>query len=39
MGNIRNSVYRIEKLRNSIVLQVFDNSQNGSVDARTSDCS
>ena len=32
MSNVRTSLYRIEKLRNSIVLQVFDYSQSGSVE-------
>ena len=38
MGNIRNSLYRIEKLRNSIVLQVFDHSQSGSVEGGALGC-
>jgi hypothetical protein len=32
MGNVRNSLYRVEKLRNSGILQVFDYSQSGSVE-------
>ena len=32
MGNFRTSLYRIEKLKNSIILQVFDYSQSGSVE-------
>ena len=32
MGNVRTSLYRIEKLRKSIVLQVFDHSQSRSVE-------
>ena len=38
ISNIRNSLYRVEKLRNSIVLQVFDYSQSGSVEGGTIDC-
>ena len=30
LGNVRTSLYRVEELRNSIVLQVFDYSQSGS---------
>ena len=33
MGNVRNSLYKIEKLRKSRVIQVFDYSQSGSIDS------
>ena len=39
MGNVRTSLYRVEKLRNSIVLQVFDYSQSESVEGGAIDCS
>jgi len=40
MDDVRNSLYRIEKLRNSIViLQVVDYSQSGSVEGEALDCS
>ena len=39
MDDVRNSLYRIEKLRNSIVLQVVDYSQSGSVEGGALDCS
>lgn len=39
MGNVRNSLYKVEKLRNSIVLQAFDYSQVGSGEGGTLDCS
>ena len=40
MGNIRNSLHRVEKLRNSIVLiQVFDYLQSGSIKGKALDCS
>ena len=32
MGKVKSSLYKIEKLINSIVLQVFDYSQSGSVE-------
>ena len=39
MGNVKTSLHKVEKLRNSIVLQVFDYSQSGSVEGRALDCS
>jgi hypothetical protein len=31
MGNVRTSPYRIEKLKNLVLLQIFDYSQSGTV--------
>ena len=39
IGIVRTSLYRVEKLRNSIELQVFDYSQSESVEDRALDCS
>jgi hypothetical protein len=39
MSNVRRSLYRMEKLRKSIVLQVFDYSQSGSVGSGALGCS
>ena len=39
MGNVRNLLYRIEKLRNSIILQVFNLSQSEIVEGGALDCS
>ena len=38
MGNVRTSLCRVEKLRNSRVLQVFDYLQRGSVEGGALDC-
>ena len=38
MDKVRTSLYRVEKLRNSIFLQVFDYSQSGSVKDGALDC-
>lgn len=39
MGNVRFSLYKVEKLINSIVLQVFNYSQSGSVEGGALDLS
>ena len=39
MSNVRSSLYRMKKLRKSIVLQVFDHSQSGSVGSGALGCS
>ena len=39
MGNARTSLCRVEKLRNSRVLQVFDHSQSGCVEGGALECS
>ena len=38
MSNVRTSLYRVEKLRIFIALQVFDYSQSGSVEGGTLNC-
>ena len=39
MGNVRSSLYMVEKLRHSIVLQVFEYSHSGSVEGGAFHCS
>ena len=39
VGNVRTSLYRVEKLRKSIALQVYGYSQSGSVEGGALDCS
>ena len=38
MNNVRNSLYRVKKLRNPIVLQVFDYSEKKSVEDGALNC-
>ena len=38
IGTVRNSLYRVEELRNSIILKVFDYSQSESVEGGVLDC-
>ena len=38
MGNVRTSLYRVVKLKNPIVLQVFDYSQSESVEDGAINC-
>jgi hypothetical protein len=39
MSKVKTSLHKIEKLRNSIILQVFDYSQSGSVKGGELGCS
>jgi hypothetical protein len=39
MSKVRTSLHKIEKLRNSIILQIFDYSQSGSVKGGELGCS
>ena len=39
MGNVRTSLYMVEKIRNAKALEVFDYSQSGSVEGGALDCS
>jgi hypothetical protein len=38
IGNVRNLLYRMEKLRNPRILQVYDYSQSGSVEGGALGC-
>ena len=39
MDNVQSSLFKVEKLRNSILLQVFEYSQSGSVEGGALNCS